>query len=161
VKEHCRKKIIMQVARENCWAYASAMIETQGGRALQGARDRELVDHYKWKVAWLRMDGMHAVRVFKAVIKIQKVARGMIARKKHSASQEDGIGAIEMAVKNAVTVGMLGLSEKLGLPGGGGASANAELLMRISKQLNDLSGRLEKIEHSKAGKSAGPPALPK
>ena len=135
------------------------MIEVQGGRALQGARDRELVEHYKWKVAWLRMDGMHAVRVFKAVIKIQKVARGMIARKKLFASQEDGIGAIELAVKNAVTVGMQGLSERLGLPGGSGASGNAELLMKISKQLNDLSSRIEKIEASK-GKSGGPPALP-
>ena len=161
VKEHCRKMIIWEVARESCWAYASAMIETQGGRPLQGARDRELVEHFKWKVAWLRMDGMHAVRVFKAVIKIQRVARGMIARKKLNKSQEDGIGAIEMAVKNAVTVGMSALSEKLGLPGGSGASANGELLMRISKQLNDLSSRLEKIETSKGNSSKGPPALPK
>ena len=68
---------------------------------------------------------------------------------------------IEMAVKNAVTVGMSALSEKLGLPGGSGASANGELLMRISKQLNDLSSRLEKIETSKGNSSKGPPALPK
>ena len=92
------------------------------------------MEHYKWKVAWLRMDGMHAVRVFKAVIKIQKVVRGHISRRAMNRSQEDGIGAIELAVKNAVQNGMQSLQDKLGLQGGAGAaggSANTELLVPL------------------------------
>merc|ERR1719478_268422 len=114
------------------------MLEIQGRKPLKGARDRELVDHYKWKVGWLRMDGMHAVRVFKAVIRIQKVLRGHFARQRMNKSKEDGIGAIELAVKNAVTVGIRDLEDKLAIgppataaPSGG---SDSQLLQQISQQ---------------------------
>lgn len=155
LKEECRKVLIWQVVRENCWAYASAMLEIQGRKPLQGARDRELVDHYKWKVGWLRMDGMHAVRVFKAVIKIQKVLRGHFARTKMNKSKEDGIGAIELAVKNAVR---FSLEEHGG--GGTGGSSDTKLLAAISAQLEQLSTRLTAIENNTKPKVGGPPALP-
>lgn len=151
LKEHCRKVLIWQLVRENCWAYASAMLETQGRKPLRGAKDRELVDHYKWKVSWLRMEGMQAVRVFKAVIRIQKTLRGHFARKKLNKSKEDGIGAIELAVKNAVTVGMRGISS------GGGGGGDDTMLRTISQQLAELSTRLAAIE-SRGG--AAPPPLP-
>lgn len=53
----------------------------------------------------------HSVRLSQtcasqAVIRIQKVLRGHFARKMLNKSKEDGIGAIEMAVKNAVRTSM-------------------------------------------------------
>jgi len=165
VKEHCRKILIWQIVRDSCWAYASAVLESQGRKPLAGAKDRDLVNHYKWKVGWLQMDGMHAVRVFKAVIKIQKVVRGHIARKLLNKSQEDGIGAIEIAVKNAVVIGMQSLQDKLGITSDGRSSSasNMEILLRISKQLNDLSDRVRVIENERGGGGrvhTSPPALP-
>jgi hypothetical protein len=148
IKEHCRKVLIWQVVRDNCWAYASAMLETQGKKRLEGARDRELVDHYKWKVQWLRMEGMHAVRVFKAVIKIQKTLRGHFARKLLNKSKEDGIGAIEMCVKKAVSEGVHELGKLLPVEGAGSSSPDQsmDLLLSFSKQLTELSDRLNSIE---------------
>jgi len=157
VKEHCRKTLIWQVVRENAWAYASAVLEVSGKPRLESASNRELVDHYKWKVSWLRMDGLMAVRVFKAVIRIQKVLRGHWARAKLDKSKEDGIGAIELCVKNAVTVSMRSLEEKLGVGSSAPDSAsNAALLKNISAQLTQLSQRLSALEP----KGAAPPPLP-
>jgi len=163
IKEHCRKVLICQVVRDNCWAYASAMLEIQGRPKLEGARDRELVEHYKWKVGWLRMDGMHAVRVFKAVIKIQKTLRGHFARTRMNKSKEDGIGAIEMCVKKAVSEGVSELQSKLPAVGGmakGGSSAEAEIMTTITRQLADLQTRMLAIDSKTRSASQEPPALP-
>jgi len=161
IKDACRKVLIWQVVRENCWAYASAVREVTGLGRLESARDRELVEHYKWKVSWLRMDGMVAVRVFKAVIKLQKVLRGMIARKKLNKSKEDGIGAIELAVKNAVTVSMKELEAKI--PGTAASGAkDTELLQSIASQLAAMSKRMDSLENRLPAPAAapGPPPLP-
>jgi len=163
VKENCRKVLIWQIVREHCWAYASAVRETSGESRLQSARDRELVDHYKWKVKWLRMEGMRAVRVFKAVIRIQKTVRGHWIRQRLNKSKEDGIGAIEMAVKNAVAGGIRELTTRLD------SGTDAAILQQISAQLSNLSERLAQLEVQgsqpalpapSAGASPVPPPLP-
>merc|ERR1711998_50605 len=140
IKENCRKVLIWQIVREHCWAYASAVREVTGQSRLNGARDTELIEHYKWKVKWLRMEGMRAVKVFKAVIRIQKTLRGHWIRLKLNKSKEDGIGAIEIAVKNAVTSGIREIEGKLDATLGGstvgpaaeGSAADTALLSQIS-----------------------------
>ena len=104
VKEMIRKRLIWQIGRSACWAYASAMLETQGKRRLVGAKDRELVQHYLWKVKWMSMTGLRAVKLFKAVIRIQKNVRGHICRKKYVRSQQEGIGAVHIVAKGCVEV---------------------------------------------------------
>jgi len=138
------------------------MLELQGRRPLRGARDRELVDHYRWKVGWLQMEGMQAVRVFKAVIRIQKTLRGHFARNKLNKSKEDGLGAIEMAVRNAVKLGINEMERKIVPAAGsaGGSNDNTQLLLTITKQLSDLSVRLSAIESNTSGAAAAAPAPP-
>lgn len=151
VKENCRKMMLWQITRENCWAYASAVLQIQGKRRLYSATDNELVDFYKWKVKWLRLEGMTAVKTFRAIIKIQKTIRGMITRKRLNKSKEQGVGAIEVAIKNALGLGMRKLEEKIGTIG-----ENAEddaTLGLICGELARLSQALDKLE-------AKPPALP-
>lgn len=164
IKEHCRKVLIWQITREHCWAYASAVQEIDGKKSLRGAKDRELIDHYKWKVKWLRMDGLRAVRVFKAVIRIQKVLRGHWARGRLLKSQSDGIGAIEIAVRNAVSVGTKEMQFKLLAKAASGGGTKSAILRNILAQVTDCQARFARIQGggtaSEVSPGGAPPPLP-
>jgi len=158
VKEMVRKRLIWQIGRNACWAYASAMLEIQGKRRLVGARDRDLVNHYLWKVKWMSMTGLRAVKLFKAVIRIQKVTRGHICRKKYARSKTEGIGAIHTVAQGCVDVGVQGLYEHVVSLGKDKIVARAnekaeqdqkeyEMLKAISDQIKSLSGRVSAMEY--------------
>ena len=158
-KEYAMKPLNWNITRLNCWAYASAVLEVRGKPPLKGAQNRELVDFYKNKVKWLNMTGLQAVRLFKAVIHIQRTVRGHICRRKFNKSKEDGIGAIQTVAKKLVTTAMQQLEERIDEGGKdkvlerARAKADAEkeeaqMLRQISEQITALSSRIAALEGS-------------
>lgn len=64
--------MLWQITRENCWAYASAVLQIQGKRRLYSATNNELVDFYKWKAIIRVMVIRVAVRVvFRVKVRCQ------------------------------------------------------------------------------------------
>jgi CRP-like cAMP-binding protein len=156
-KAYAIKTLNWEITRMNCWAYASAVLEVRGKPALKGAPDRDLVDFYKWKVKWLNMTGLQAVRLFKAVIHIQRTARGHICRRKFNKSKEDGIAAIHTVAKKLITAAIEQLEARIEEVGKdkvmerARAKAQAEqeeaqMLQQISAQITSLSSRVAALE---------------
>ena len=106
---------------------------------------------FKWKLQWLQLEGMRAVRVCRAIIKIQKVLRGHWVRSKLAASRENGIDNVYIAVTNAVVRGMRPITENIDISSSLVQTMDIDskvLLTQISTQLHEVTLRLRKLENA-------------
>ena len=158
VKQRAQKALCWEAARQNCWAYASAVLEVRGKKRLRSAAVwPELVDFYKWKVAWFNVKGLSAVTLFRSVITIQRTARGFLYRKRFGKEKEEGTAAIHLATKNIVagaTDVLLAKMEQVGLEQvvsrakqrAKEIEEERKILLMISRQIRDLNVRLARLE---------------
>jgi len=79
VKEQTRRASLRRLFKEHIYAYASAFRMPE--KPLGLLPNLQLIEHYGWKIKWLRMTGKGSARFFKAIIKIQSVFRGYEGRK--------------------------------------------------------------------------------
>jgi len=82
VKLTAHRASLRALFRSHVLSYASAARELDGKSALGVRQNRELIDHYKWKLEWLKMDGTRGAQFFKNVIKLQSSWRGHMGRKR-------------------------------------------------------------------------------
>jgi len=102
---------------------------------------------------------MHAVKVFMAVIRIQKVLRGSWCRKRLKTNKENGVWAIENAVIKAIGASSEAVKKKIAT-GLNARSSQIQALQSILAQITEVSAGLSKLE----GDGRRPqilPALPK
>lgn len=179
VKRQTQRASLRQRFKSHVYSYASAVREMQGLKPLGIMPDRELIDHYRWKLAWLKMDGASGARFFKAIIKIQSVFRGSQGRKTVREKKESLLIQLDRKVQRTVkqTEGSLRMSiEAQGVTSSPDAPALLQRIMQtleaMDKRLGqvegrvcsettilELSKRIESID-SKLGKAGGPPPLP-
>lgn len=168
--------------KNHVYSYASAVREVQGQKALGMMPDRELIDHYKWKLSWLKMDGASGARFFKAVIKIQSSFRGSQGRQRVREKKESLLNLLDQKVQRTVkrSEGEIRASiEATTIVGNPEAPvllqkvlstlatmnerlAQVESRICSESALKELTKRIESIDNKLSGKSgAGPPPLPK
>jgi len=161
VRKRAQKRLNCAIMRAHCWAYASAVLEGRGRKPLRGAWDRDLVDFYSWKVSWFQVKGLDAVRLFRSVLCIQRVARGYIQRRHLGKSKESGIGAVQLMAKHVVSVAVEELYRRVvDTVGVEGVVARAKVKEReraeerrilelISHQIKNLAARVAMLEEER------------
>jgi len=87
VKRTAQKASLRALFRSHVISYASAARELEGKKAIGVVPKRELIEHYKWKLSWLKMDGSRGATFFRNVIKLQASWRGHAGRKRALAVQ--------------------------------------------------------------------------
>ena len=161
VRKRAQRRLNWATMRAHCWAYASAVIETRGRRPLRSAKNRDLVEFYRWKVQWFHVKGLDAVKLFRAVLTIQRVGRGYIQRRRLGRSKESGIGAVQIMATRAVSVAMETLYTRVAEVGVEQVVARAResereaaeerrLLLAISQQIKHLAARITALEELEA-----------
>lgn len=152
VKRKAHRASLRAVFRSHVLSYASAARELDGQRALGVRQNRELIEHYKWKLEWLIMDGTRGAQFFKNVIKLQASWRGHMGRKR-ALSVKD---SLSMQLRRTVARSMQRINTQIEAPpawGGGmlqgqsaGSDDSTNLMEQLLASLDKASERLTRAE---------------
>jgi len=154
VMKTCERASLRARFKSHVYSYASA------ARALQSpplgpigvSPNRGLIEHYKWKLAWLRQDGARGAIFFKNIIKLQAAWRGAMGRKKALAMKNSLLVQLNRTMSrsvkqiNSAIGGATGGSPTQLLPEPPANGVSADFMRQLVTSLDQVAQRLTVVE---------------
>jgi len=132
--------------KRHVYSYASALRELNGLKPLGALPDRGLIEHYTWKLKWLKMDGLSGAKFFKSIIKIQAAFRGSQGRKRVSDIKDSLLVQLDKRVQRSVARAQNEIQSSVGAVSAAGHPEAPVLLQKLLDQLSVMSDRIVQLE---------------
>jgi len=157
VKRSVQRATLRHLFKSHIYSYASAARELKGLKPIGVFPNRELIDHYKWKLEWLN-PGTRGAPFFRSVLKVQSVWRGHLGRRRALTIKNSLLHQLNKTmfrsvaqINTTIETTSTGWFQKGGatlpaLPKPQAAGPSAEFMQALVASLSQVTDRLAAVE---------------